>query len=286
VLRIQAAVLVAFWAATLSLDASTVSWRSLQVTPAGALVVPVELDGEGPFAFLIDTGSSRSAISSSLARRLGARRVGETTVLTPSGRVVRPLTPLPRVTLDGSAPAASLAMILPDEDLMRGVSADGLIGADVLTRFVMTIDYGHSRIRWGKVHTPELAVSLPLTVDNGRLVLSLPNPGCRSAGCPPFTLIPDTGADAVVLFKRRGGPLTFGTQFEDVPVRSLAGVRTARRVLIDAATLQDLGLGGQIAALVDLPAEDSLGVDGLLPLHLFARVTIDGPRKELTLVPR
>jgi hypothetical protein len=288
VLRTQAAVLVvALWLATLSLDASASGgWRALRVTAGGVIVVPVELDGEGPFPFLIDTGSSRSAISSSLARRLGARPMGETTVLTPAGRVVRPLTPLPRLSLDGSPPAASLAMILPDEDLMRGVPADGLIGADVLTRFVMTIDYGRSRITWGKVHTPELAVSLPLTVDNGRLVLSIPHPGCRSAGCPPFTLIPDTGADAVVLFKRRGGPPAFVTPLADVPVRSLAGVRTARRVLIDAASLQDLGLGGQIAALVDLPAADGLGVDGLLPLHLFSRVTLDGPAKRLTLVPR
>src|SRR5882672_9241403 len=38
----------------------------------GAVRVPVTLDGTGPFTFLIDTGSSRSSVSETVAARLGA----------------------------------------------------------------------------------------------------------------------------------------------------------------------------------------------------------------------
>jgi aspartyl protease len=267
--------------------AAAQSWRAVRVTPVGAVVVPVAIDGEGPFAFLLDTGSSRSAISATLARRLGARQVGETTVLTPSGRTVRALTPLTHISLDGSPPNASLAMILPDEDLARGIRADGIIGADVLKRFVLTIDYERLRISWQPARM-DSGVSLPLTTEDGRLVVSVPRPACAfvSEGCLPLRFIPDTGADAIVLFRRAGHPLQFVTPLADGAVRSLAGVRAARRVLIEASGLQAVGLYGQVASVVDLPPEDGLLVDGLLPLHLFARVTIDGPRKKLTLVPR
>ena len=275
-LRHQAAVLlIALWP-TLS---AAEDWRALRVTSAGAVVVPVEIEGEGPFAFLLDTGSSRSAISTSLAHRLGARQVGETTVLTPSGRVVRPLTPLPRISLDGSPPAASLAMILPDQDLSRGVRADGIIGADVLTRFVLTIDYEQGRISWDKARPLDGSFSLPLSTDDGRLVVSVPHPRCTLA-CVPLKLIPDSGADGVVLFQRAGDSLRFVTPLEDGAVRSFAGVRAAQRVLIDASGLRDIGLDGRVASLIELPSEDSLQVDGLLPLHLFARVTLDGPRED------
>ena len=113
-------------------------------------------------AFLLDTGSSRSAISETLALQLGARPVGQTKVLTPSGRVTRLLTPLPRLTVDGSVPVPSLAMIVPDQDLARGVRAVGIIGADVLARFALTIDYANLRIVWRAVDAVPGSIVLPL----------------------------------------------------------------------------------------------------------------------------
>ena len=273
--------LVAIWPVLASAD----HWRALQVAAGGVVVVPVEIGGEGPFAFLLDTGSSRSAISTSLARRLGARQVGQTTVLTPSGRVVRPLTPLLGISLDGSPPAASLAMIVPAQDLARGVRADGILGADVLMRFVLTIDYEQGRISWTAPRALDGAMILPLATRDGRFVVSVTHSTCMAA-CVPLRLIPDTGTDGVVLFNRPGDSLPFVTPLADAAVRSLAGVRPAQRVLIDASGLRDIGLDGQIASLIDLPAEESLEVDGLLPLHFFARVTLDGPGRTMTLVRR
>jgi aspartyl protease len=280
--------LVALWPTLSAADRPPAgAWRTLRVTTAGAILLPVVVGGEGPFAFFMDTGSSRSAISASLAHRLETPRVGRTTVLTPSGRVVRPLTPLPRISVDGSPPMPSLAMVVPDDDLVRGVRADGILGADVLVRFVITIDYAHARI---SLDTPasQSAATLPLSTNEARLVVSVPNPVCAPAapGCGWLRLIPDSGADGIVLFARGGLAPRFVTPLGHGAIRSLAGVRSARRVLIDAADLQDVGLHGQVASLIDLPAEDPFEVDGLLPLHLFARVTIDGPGKTLTLVLR
>ena len=281
-LRTQVVVLlVAIWPALASAD----DWRAFQVTADGVVVVSVYIGGEGPFAFLLDTGSSRSAISTDLALRLGARQVGETTVLTPSGRVVRPLTPLSRISLDGSPPAAALAMIVPERDLARGVHAEGILGADVLMRFVLTIDYERARISWKTTRALDDALTLPLATAGGRFVVSVTHPTC-TAWCVPLKLIPDTGTDGVVLFNRPGDSLHFVTPLAASAVRSLAGVRPAQLVLIGASGLRDIELDGRIASLIDLPPEDSLQVDGLLPLHFFARVTLDGPGKTVTLVRR
>ena len=65
----------------------------------------------------------------------------------------------------------------------------------------------------------------------------------------------------------------------------LGGTRTARR-----AVVRELRVGD--ARLLDVPAvivhRDASGaaVDGLLPLHLFARVTFDGPERRLFIEPR
>jgi predicted aspartyl protease len=264
------------------------AWQPFPRTPSGAIVVPVHVGGDRPTPFLIDTGSTRTAISASLARRLGARPVGETLVLTPSGSVKRPLAALPRIVAGASRPLAALAMIVPDADLARGIRADGILGQDVLARLVITIDYAEGRVMWGTVSAPADAITLPTQSAGGQWVIRLPRHSCTDERpeCRPLELIPDSGADGIVLFRRPGAPLPFVTPLDTAAVKTVAGTRVVRRALIESADLGAVRLDGQVASIVELPSNEALTVDGLLPLHLFALVTLDGPGKRLTLVPR
>jgi hypothetical protein len=61
---------------------------------------------------------------------------------------------------------------------------------------------------------------------------------------------------------------------------SLAGSRPARLAVVDALRIGSRTLMN-VAALVVGREEGSPAADGLLPLHIFARVTFNGPERQL-----
>ena len=174
-----------------------------ELLPPGDIVVPVTIDGQGPFRMLLDTGASRSAVTTAVARLLDSRVVGETTMVTPAGRERRPLVLLKRVTLGGSGSSSVVGMQLDDDDLNPTI--DGLIGQDILAARVYTIDYTERAIVWHTgADTGLPGTRLDVDLDRGRMLVSLPQ---RVEGGTTSTaigtvlrLIPDSGADRLVLF--------------------------------------------------------------------------------------
>src|SRR5688572_30069092 len=99
-----------------------------QLSDSGDIVVRVMVGGQGPFRFLLDTGSSRSAVSSDVATRLRLKALGRTAVHTPAGRTMRPLAALPQLQL-GHLPAVDvIATVVRGDDLRGGAALDGIIG--------------------------------------------------------------------------------------------------------------------------------------------------------------
>jgi hypothetical protein len=112
-------------------------------------LVPVTIDGKGPFTFALDTGASRSLIDSAMAKRLRAPRNGSSGkvagvsavkkasfVRIASWKVGR--VKLPSTTI--------ISMNLPFGNAYHGVQ--GLLGSDMLSGFdVITIDYGKQQLR-------------------------------------------------------------------------------------------------------------------------------------------
>src|SRR4030095_1442816 len=56
-----------------------------ELTAHGSISLPVMLNGRGPYRMLLDTGSTHSVISSSIARSLAAPVVSRTVIVTPTG---------------------------------------------------------------------------------------------------------------------------------------------------------------------------------------------------------
>lgn len=119
--------------------------------PHGATLalVPVTIDGHGPYVFALDTGAAKSAIDSKTARRLHLRQVGT------SHRVEG---------ISGSAQAKIVAVdawrlgtirLRSDRigslDLFGGHNGPvGLLGSDVLSRFSsVCVDYDSATLRLG-----------------------------------------------------------------------------------------------------------------------------------------
>jgi predicted aspartyl protease len=245
---------------------------------AHQVVVPVLVDGQGPFRFLLDTGASRSLISTDVARKVGAATVSRTRMVTAAGHSVRPVTLVQLQVGDVTTLRVAATILATAELRAGGRSVDGILGQDVLARHAYTIDYRRRQIRWDEETCFPGGVRLPLDIDDGRAVVTLPAPTAAGAG---LRMIPDSGADGLVLFARRGRLLPDVTGREVAMMRTLAGRQLVRRVLVDRLRLGNFDLVNQPAVVLE--ADATLSGDGLLPLHGSSRVHVNGPAGYLVL---
>jgi predicted aspartyl protease len=270
--------------------AGTVARRPLpfHLTPQGGVVVPVIVDGRGPVFFLVDTGSNGSAISEELASLLGARPVAKTTVTSAIGQKERIVVRIEHLSLGNVVADGILATVTPAYDfdvpdaLPGGAKLQGVIGQDVLAGLRYTIDYRDRRIVWKdeRAEIPRGSTVLALEPHDERFLVVLPQNGGT------LKLVPDSGTDSLVLFRREGAtsvPVTMLAGRSELS--GMAGKGEARPARVDR-----LQVGG--TTLTDYPAvvverdRDAPPGDGLLPLHIFARATFNGPERQLILEPK
>jgi hypothetical protein len=159
-----------------------------------------------------------------------------------------------------------------------GQKVQGVIGQDVLAVLRYTIDYGKRRIVWhdGNVQVPRRADVFDLEPQNDRFVVLLPQ------NDRVLRLVPDTGAETLVLFQSddRTQPRVARTHHESAGLTSLTGTRAARPAVVRALRVGSTTLMDVAAMIVGREPGSPL-VDGLLPLHIFARVTFNGPGRQL-----
>ncbi len=105
---------------------------------ASRLTVPVMVNGQGPFRFLIDTGSDRSVISKELATRLALPSRGKATLVSMSGVDQVNLVKIDSV---GVTPTRILRNIEAPALPARYVGADGILGIDALKGQRILIDF-------------------------------------------------------------------------------------------------------------------------------------------------
>ena len=110
-------------------------------------LVPIYVDGHGPYAFLLDTGSSISSVSRQLATGLSLPRTGKVARI--SGVATISKAPLVSITdwrlgRYRLAPEAVVALNMPGS----AHSVAGLLGSDELRHFgEVTIDFRHLRLQ-------------------------------------------------------------------------------------------------------------------------------------------
>ena len=213
----------------------------LAIDARGGIRVAVHVNGAGPFTFILDTGSSRSAVSEDLARELAAPVVAKSEVLTMEGSAMRLVVRLSPVVVAPARVEALLAPILPARQLAPlGPGIRGLLGQDFLSGFNYTLDYRRSRLTWDEPLTCEAPNAVRMSPVEGRFVLM-----ADSDGGSPLRLVPDSGAEVAVLFRGRR-----------------AGISAFR---VGRVTVRDVPV-----AVVE---RDDPNADGLLPLHRFGAVS-------------
>jgi predicted aspartyl protease len=111
----------------------------------GRVVVPVTINGRGPFRFIVDTGANHSTISPGLVRLLGLQPAPSTPILlngiTGSAQVSF-------VTVE-RLQAGDLTLqgeVLPVVSAPLMAGADGILGAAGLTAKSLMVDFEHNRV--------------------------------------------------------------------------------------------------------------------------------------------
>jgi predicted aspartyl protease len=245
----------------------------------GDVIVPVYIGGAGPFRFLLDTGSTHTAVTEALRATLHLEPVARTLIATSVGSVPCLVARMDAVALGSAHVAQLLPTVLPaggrtalDDGL------DGIIGQDFLSSFDYTIDYRRHLLLWDDGTREAAGVQLRLERSNGRFVVDLP----QDTGGRSLRLVPDSGADGVVLFDREQGlGIVVRQTTSAYRIASVAGAAGGRAVLVDDLRVGAAHLQRQPAALVPAPAGAD-GSDGLLPLALFGRVSIDNTRRYMS----
>ena len=158
----------------------------------GRVVVPVKINGRGPYRFIVDTGANHSTISPDLVRELGLKTATQSLV-----------------TLDGITGASQVSYVSIDrlqagdltlEDTALPVvwapvmaGADGILGAAGLSEKSLLIDFQRNRVAIAShvasfAHDQAVKIHA-MSVVNGLMVLDTVVGGIRVAA------VLDTGAE-------------------------------------------------------------------------------------------
>jgi predicted aspartyl protease len=112
-------------------------------------LVPVTIDGKGPFTFALDTGASQSLIDSAVAKRLQVPKKGSAGKIAGVNSVKKAALVRVKSWRVGQVklpPTTIVSTNLPFGNAYAGIQ--GLLGSDMLSRFdVVTIDYGKQQLR-------------------------------------------------------------------------------------------------------------------------------------------
>lgn len=112
------------------------------------VLTSVTIQGEGPFAFALDTGASQSVIDRKIIDRLGLPIVGpagEITGITGStdARMVR----IEQWSLGTAQLPSDEVVTISFPEPNRGQEFQGLLGSDILSQFgAITLDYDNQRL--------------------------------------------------------------------------------------------------------------------------------------------
>jgi predicted aspartyl protease len=251
----------------------------------GEVVIPVFIGGEGPYRFLLDTGSSHTVIRQTLATTLSAVPVAKAPIATSVGSILALVVRLSDVAVGSARVELLLATSLPPDaagTLGEGIS--GVLGQDFLSQFNYTLDYRTSRLSWDDEDQIENGVHLALEPSRGRFLVRLPqDKRCRCA----VRLVPDSGANGLVLFAgTEADRLDLSTAVTSMRTSTLVGEGTARGVVVRALLVGTTTLRDLPAARVVLPDGTTEDGDGLLPLSLFARVSFRHHGAYMMVLPR
>jgi predicted aspartyl protease len=167
----------------------------LTVEPTGHAVVPVTVNGAGPFDFVVDTCASGSMILAGLRERLRLQPLADhrASIHGASGNGDASLYRLDSMVVDGRTSGPVIAASLDGASAGPAPSWSGIVGGDILSRYVVEFDAPRGAFRLLDPATDLTAragwTQMPIQLNRARF----PTLEGRIDGAPVQVLF-DTGA--------------------------------------------------------------------------------------------
>lgn len=247
------------------------------------MTVPVMVDGTGPFAFMIDTGSQATAITHEIRASLGLVPKGTATLIGMASQRTVDVVDVGRIEFGSHEYTDFTAPVLD----RANVGADGIIGLDALQDFRVLIDFRKQTIAVENAVESRPSGKFEIVVRARTKLGQLQITDALVEGVRA-TVIIDTGAQASlantalrdrIRAKRAEAVITTDVNGVDL-IGQVAFVRTL--------TIQGLSLANVPLTFADTPAFAALGLQdqpvlslGMQHLALFDRVGIDFARQRI-----
>jgi predicted aspartyl protease len=104
------------------------------------IVVPVMINNHGPYKFLLDTGTTKTIVSTKIADKLGIPKTRIEMLFSAGGNLPVAARIL-RILEVGATRVENVEIASGNLPLMKTLNVDGLLGNDYLRRFKVSIDY-------------------------------------------------------------------------------------------------------------------------------------------------
>ncbi len=245
---------------------------SLLNTKPSPVYADVFAGSEGPFRFLVDTGSQTTLMDPQLAERLGLQPEFRVEIVTQNTSRLLPGLRV-KTLMAGGKRLGDVEVVLQDLAQVRAVAPGihGVLGMNALEGSDFSLMPAAGKLELEA--PPTAGVAVPYYRVEDRIAVK------ARMGAEELTLILDSGATHVVLFRKPAAMAKVR------PVETTYGTVEGARSAVPACWTADMKLAPGVtlgmlpAAIVTRPGTV---VDGLLPVSAFSRVSVD--RKHGTVI--
>jgi Aspartyl protease len=242
-----------------------------------AVLVPVTINGHGPYEFMLDTGCTITTVDRELGSELALVPQGQSTVMTLAQKTPASLA-IAHSLLLGPVTEQNVVVMIRDLSGLRNTApkARGVLGQNALNHADFMLDYRHKLMEFDT--DGELARSLqghhvPLRREvigsNPQFANLSVHGSVNDNGVRPMDFLLDSGSASMVLF---GGVENEGIGYEESFVADTAGGHLLARVRDLQLVIDDKSQMVPTHVLTFRLAGQNIG--GLLPTAIFDRIYI------------
>ena len=259
----------------------------VKLTSQKLVIVPVLINGQGPYSFLLDTGSSVTVVSPKLLSRFQEKAIGSSPFLTGVKTQRANWCQFDSIGLEG-AEIGPVEVIGFSLDNHKDLHVDGILGQDILHHYNYLLDYKKKVIVIDEDNTLAASLNsatLPLAETESRLVIEI-TPKSTKEKRSLFIL--DSGANCLVVFKQDYEDygldvlLRVGTEVQTVAGGSLVRTGEVRLFRIGNQELKDV----PVTFIPVTPYTANRPELGTFPLNWFGAVYFNHTQKSVTFDPQ
>ena len=255
----------------------------------GHVNIPVNVNGNGPFTFVLDTGASYTTLGKSLAEKLAIKtREGSKTEARGVGGGIPVQYTDVEIGIDDLVFDKDEVYILDFQAIFQGLGTrEGVFGHSTLKQCTMSLSYKNERFRLHKGKSNRDLDWIPFEYVNDSHLIGAP---VQINGKGPYPFVLDTGAGSTVVTPKFAKKMGLDVQvIEQGIARGLGGDMQLSLASIDSLSIGSSEITKEQVAVIDMSKVSPKGklIDNGIIGYNFLRnfeTVIDYPEKRLAFI--